>query len=186
MIMAVAQELTLVHAQAMDQHQQLTAGARDGLGECLPFEDQRLPPMSQFERDRQRVAAGQQVIAEHAVDDRERVVAPQRRRQVAGQRFAGGQQRVEHHTHQIGDPAHTAIDQTGDPGGARARRCRQTGHARDVPMHRLDHIGHPAGGLECEPRRAAQVADAVAPAGTLTGRALHIWKASHSTSPSPT
>ncbi len=154
--------LQVVHAQAVDQHQRLAARAGQARRARLDVPLQRLALVAQAHRRGQRVAAGHQVVAHHAVQDGQHGFALR----AAGLRGAGGfeqrhqrgKRQVERLAHRLRDAVDALVDQPGHaprlPGGGPA------GHAHGVVdglVHALDDAGHALGGLGGQLGHAAQV-----------------------------
>jgi len=98
MVVAAAPPLQVVHAQAVGQHQQLRPRVGQRVRERLWFQRQRLAVAAQAHRDGQRVAAGLEVIAEHAVQRSQHRLALRQ----AGHAVEPGRQRRQHGCHRPG------------------------------------------------------------------------------------
>jgi len=153
-----ASPLQVVHAQAVDHHQQPAAIAahrtRRGVDHA--------PVDAQRHRDRERIAGGGEVVAPDAVERGEQRLATRRRdaprRTARGDRIDAAQHRVQPRAHGACRAPHAAVDEAGQPTGAgRSRRTERPRGSRDRGVHALDDIGDAGDGVDAEAGEAAQV-----------------------------
>ena len=157
-IVALALPLQVVHAQAVDQHDQLAAGARNRRGQRLAFGRQPHAVPAQAHGDRQRVARCRQVVAEDAVERGERRLAAGPCASLAEQRCKPRQQSVEALAHQPDHTVDAAINQARDAG--RPVLPGPADHPRDncnLVMHRLDEVDDPGDGGDGQPVDPAKI-----------------------------
>ena len=178
--------LQVVHAQAMHQQQQPSARLRHRAREGHGVEVERLPVAAQRHPDRQRVGGARQVVAQHAVERRQKRGAGSRvhrRGRVGGirlgrsggigcavhkQRLQRAQQCIQAAAHGARDAAHAAVDQARHAvdGGGRRRTCRPRGRVRHAQVQRLHQFGHADGGVDGHFAHATQRGD-MAGGGTI-------------------
>jgi hypothetical protein len=106
-IMACALPLQVVHAQAMQQHEQSRRDAGRARTHGETIEQQCLTGLAKRHRDRQRVVGGRQIVAEHAVERRDNGFALGTRRQ---RRVRCGQGRTQQPQQDLGTAAHQLRD----------------------------------------------------------------------------
>ena len=128
MIVARALPLQVVHAKAVQQHEQSRRRSGQARTHREAFEQQRAAGVPKRHRNRQRVVGGGQVVAQHAVergDDRlalrvgrlARVGCRQRRAKPAEQRLGAA-------AHHARDAAHRLVDQAREAARALVGRWR--------------------------------------------------------------
>ena len=160
MVVAVALPLQVVHAQPVHQQQDPAAGARDGGGQMLRREDQRLAVVPQLHGYGEGIGAGGEVVAQYAVERGKDGFA--RRGGRCQLRFEQRQQLakqgVDAAADQSGRALDAAIDQSGDAAGRfPAVLAEGAGRAGDVVVHALDQTGQTYRGVDREAAVAANV-----------------------------
>jgi hypothetical protein len=122
MVLAFAKPLAVVHAQAVQQHQQLRAGAWQRRGDGVGLQHQRHAAHAQRHRRGQGAARGSQVVAQHAVERGEHGLALGAGRRAGAaalqHRLQQREQSVDAAAHHPRDTSHAAVDQAGDAGRA--------------------------------------------------------------------
>ena len=160
-VVAVARPLRVVHAQTVDQQQQVRARHGAGRWFQLLFEDVGLAQRegltidAHLHRLRQRVASGHQPITHHTVERGQHRLALRRSLRVCGGIVQQRQQRTQHHIralpHQRRHAANAPVNLPGEAVGLlgwRATREPQLTVYR--AMHTLHHVDHALGRLRRE------------------------------------
>ena len=160
-IVPLALPLQVVHAQAVQQHDQLAAGLRDRRGQRLAFARQGDAVPAQAHGDRQRVVRCRQVVAEHAVQRGEQRLAPRPGAALAEQGLEPRQQAVEAVPDEADHAVDAPVDQARDAGRpVPLRPGKQSRDAGDVVMHRLDQVddaGDAGDGQPVDPAKIGSV-----------------------------
>ena len=170
-VVAFAAPLQIVHAQAMQQHHQTRAGARQAQLQRCVFQHQRAAFAAQRHRGGQGVARGGEVVAEHAVQRRDDRLAFCARQGLVVVADPGGQRRRQPREQGVdaaADPARHAADALVDKARDAASAARRGGRteareprkARNALVHRFDQVGEPCRGVRGQTRGAAQVGSA--------------------------
>ena len=160
-IVAVARPLQIVHAQAVDQDQQLRAVVRNRFDQCLRSQRQGFACMVQAHRQGQGIAGRGEVIAEHTVEHRDHRFALRRSARVRACVRALREQGIERAAGEAGHAADAAVHQPGDAGRALRRRTADAQmRARDRGMHGFDEIGDAGGRAYAQAREAVEVGQA--------------------------
>ncbi|MNV53838.1 hypothetical protein D3C71_1460000 [compost metagenome] len=159
MVMALVQPLQIVHAQAMDQHQELARGpAAGGQGGQV----QRQPIPVEPHAGAQWVVVALQAVAHHAVEGGEHGLAlPLHcggRRIGFKKRLQPRQTCLQARVHQACHAPNALVDQPGQAARlARLRPSRQAQRAQHRLVHPLGHAADARGGLCGQPRHSPQV-----------------------------
>ncbi len=152
--------LQIVHAQAMQEHDNPFAQGWRGLGQRSRLHRQRPPVTAQAHANRQRVPGRFEVVAQHAVQRCEQCLAPRPCAFLAELWNEPGEQAIQCVADDADNAANAAVDQPGDAGGASPSPLRRTGYSRDtgdVDVHRFHQVDHPRNGVDGEPAYAMQV-----------------------------
>ena len=153
----------VVHAQAMDEHEQLRAHAGSAAASDAGSSRSTRPRLRSDISMASRIAGAGQPVAQNAVEGGHECLALGRdRRRRAGQPGRGGaEQRFDAGTDQARHAAHAVIHEARHAGARRSLADGRPGQRwRDLAMHGLDDIGDAHRRIACQRDGAAQVAAA--------------------------
>ncbi len=174
-VVAAARPLPVVHAQAMQQHQHLALRCRQRLRQCRAFQRQGQAAAAQGHVDGQRVAAGMQVVAQHAVEGGDEGLALRRGRRGPGSAGLDQPQcRIDAVPGPADAAAHGAVDQAGQArAAADGQRAVEADARGDGVVHGLDQVGHADAAVHTQPGQATQVGGAQRHRSGRGGACIH-------------
>ena len=123
-IVAIAKPHEIVHAQAVQQHDDIARGLHVGRGERIAFHRDARARLAHAHFDGQRVACRREIVAEHAVEHGQHGLALVRGGAVAAPRSQPAEHRVGPRAHDACHAAHGLVDEPRD--SRRAGRARRT------------------------------------------------------------
>ena len=156
-ILPLPPPLQVVHREAVDQHDDPARCLRNRGPEIVPGERQRGAVATQAHGDGERVGAGREMVAEHAVERRQDCLARRRRLASREQRRELSEQAVDAVAEGPSHAANAAIDEAGHAAGARVLLARGRDHRRDHRVHGFDEVGEAGRRVDDQPAGAAQV-----------------------------
>ena len=161
-VMALVPPLQIVHAQAVNQHQQFAGGCAAGsqMGKV-----QGLPVPVEAHARAQRVVVVLQAVAHHTVEGGQYGFAlpvhPGRRYIRRKKRLQPRQACLQPRIHKAGDAPDALVHQPGEPTGLpRLRPPREPQRAQHRLVHALGHMADAGRGLRCQARHTPQVGGA--------------------------